>query len=487
MAQVFGQKFKNSLLWNYLNKVVGYAINLLLIIIIARGLGTYEFGVFSELLTLAALILIFCSLGFETTLNIYIPKHFDNPGQVSYLLRASFILVFLFSLILYLILLGFGKYVLEVLNNGQLVKYLNIIFVYVFFLNLATISEFILQSYYRTRILVLINLSIKVLLVAAVGILLKYELGISEVLYAYSSAYAIIAILSMVNLVVYVSPKPEKVQLRKIFKTGVSVWMTKFLNFFLGRYLDILLLGFFFVAKEEIGYYNIAFTLIMALTYLVTSGLSGIGLSAFSELESKNNIVAIRNGWLKILKGYLFFLVPIFLFSIFNAEIIINYLFGSQFEKSANLFQVLGFFFMFSLFLGSGLNVTTLYSIHKEKMVLYLRILIGVINLVLDIILIPKYGALGAVMATGVATIAIISLEFSLVKNILKFKYPFLFVVKLGVASIIALSISNFFITDGVLGLFTSILIFASGYVVTTRFLKISVYGYIRNYVLNYS
>ena len=90
-------------------------------------------------------------------------------------------------------------------------------------------------------------------------------------------------------------------------------------------------------------------------------------------------------------------------------------------------------------------------------------------------------------MATGVATIAIISLEFSLVKNILKFKYPFLFVVKLGVASIIALSISNFFITDGVLGLFTSILIFASGYVVTTRFLKISVYGYIRNYVLNYS
>jgi len=488
MEQIFRQEFRKGLLWNYLNKLAGYGINFVLIIIIARSLGNYEFGIFSELLTLAALLMVLCSLGLESTLNIYIPKYFDNPAKISYLLRVSFAIIFLFSILIYIMVLIFGKDVLEAVNNVQLAKYLNIIFLYVFFQNLAVIAEFVFQSYYRTQLVAIMNLTMKLILVIATYLILfKYDRGIIEVLYAYAITYIMIAIISFAKLKSYILHRPEKFKLTKIFKAGFSVWLTKFLDLFLGRYLDIFLLGFFLIPKEQIGYYNVAFTLTMALLYLVTAGFSGIGLSAFSELESKNNLIAIGNGWLKIMKGILFFLVPLFLFVIFNAETIVNNLFGSEFEKSAELFQIFAPFFLLSLLLGSGLNSTVLYSIHKEKMVLYLRILIGVINLVLDIILIPKYGALGAVVATGIATISIIGLEFSLIKNLIKFQYPFYFVVKLGIASIIAIFISMFFITDDLPGLFASVFIFVAVYVVTTSLLKVPVYGYIRNYVLNYS
>ena len=488
MEQIFRQEFRKGLLWNYLNKLAGYGINFVLIIIIARSLGNYEFGVFSELLTLAALLMVLCSLGFESILNIYIPKYFDNPGKISYLLRVSFAIVFLFSLLIYLMLLTFGKDVLEAVNNVQLAKYLNIIFLYVFFQNLAVIAEFVFQSYYRTQLIAIMNFSMKLILLTAISLILfKYDLGIIEILYAYAITYIVIVIISFAKLKSYFLHRPEKFKLTKIFKTGFSVWLTKFLDLFLGRYLDIFLLGFFLIPKEQIGYYNVAFTLTMALLYLVTAGFSGIGLSAFSELASKNNLIAIGNGWLKIMKGILFFLVPLFLFVIFNAEMVVNNLFGSEFEKSAELFQIFAPFFLLSLLLGSGLNSTVLYSIHKEKTVLYLRILIGVINLVLDIILIPKYGALGAVVATGIATISIIGLEFWVVNKSIKLEYPLYFVVKLGVASIVGILVSRFFVADDLLGLVTSMLVFTAVYVATISLLKVPVYGYIRTYVLNYS
>ncbi|MBN2012877.1 oligosaccharide flippase family protein, partial [candidate division KSB1 bacterium] len=101
MSQLFREEFKHGIIWNYIDKLTSYSINFVLVIIIARGLGTYNFGIFTELITLFTLLWIICSLGFETTLNIFIPKYFDNPGKISYMLRSSIIIVLVFSLTIY--------------------------------------------------------------------------------------------------------------------------------------------------------------------------------------------------------------------------------------------------------------------------------------------------------------------------------------------------------------------------------------------------
>ncbi|MBN2013012.1 polysaccharide biosynthesis C-terminal domain-containing protein, partial [candidate division KSB1 bacterium] len=361
----------------------------------------------------------------------------------------------------------------------------NIIFLYVFFYNYAIIFEFVFQSFYRTKFVTLINLIFKLLLLIVVFVILFiYRLGVYDVLLSYGIAYFFITVLFFVKVKEYLTQYPQKVAIIEIVKSGFSVWLIKIINYFLGRYLDILLMSFYLIAKEQIGCYNIAFTLVMALSYIVTSGLGGLGLSTFSELESKNNTFAIVQAWRKILKAFLVFLIPLFIFFIVKAAAIIKLLLSVEYEQSIILFQVFGTLYFLSMLLGSGLNSTVLYSLKREKLVLCYRISIGIINLILDILLIPKYGALGAMIATGCSTVLVISVEYFNIKNLLKFSYPLKFVLKLLAASIVSMVIVSMIKNDTIINLIISVITFCLMYLIFTTLLKVPVFQYIRIYLM---
>ncbi len=80
-------------------------------------------------------------------------------------------------------------------------------------------------------------------------------------------------------------------------------------------------------------------------------------------------------------------------------------------------------------------------TLNKGKTVLWIRLGAGMLNLLLNIILIPSYGAIGAIIGTCVSQLLITIVEFKIMQRYIKVIYPFLFLGKLLFVSSIASSV----------------------------------------------
>jgi len=445
----FVQQVSRAVFWNYLTKISSYGLDFLLSVLLARGLGKYGFGVYSELFNFIFLFTLICSFGMDSALNTFLPKYSNEPEKASFLLRKIAIVLLLFSLIICLGIVAFSNRLGMIVHNSQIPYLLRIAVLYIFIYNFIIVAQSILISYYRTKFIFLTNTLVKIVTLVCFYLLLRLKFGLTELIYGYITISFIALIIYLRSLKEYVRIQPTSCELKPVIKFGFAAWLTKYVNYLMSRYLDIFLLGYFLVPKEAIGYYNIAFTLTMGLSYVISSGFSGVSLAAFSKLAKQNNFSGISRGWLTINKLTLLFSVPVFLFAIYYAKPLIDVLYSAAYLPTVKLFQVFGVFFLLSITIGSGLNSTVLYSIQKEQLVLYLRVLVGLLNLILDLLLIPRYQAMGAILATGLSVVLIIALEFSVVKKKFKFSYPYLFLVKIiiasavGVAMVLVVPVSN--------------------------------------------
>jgi len=452
--------------WNHANKVVGFFLDFVLSIILARGLGTYVYGVYSELINVTVFFSLICSLGLDTALNVFIPKYRNDQAKLSALIKKTFVVFTLIAVMVCLSIFFLGQLIGEVINSPEIKNHLIFVSSYIFFYTFIIIAQSILLSLFDTKFLFFANTLYKLMIIAASFFLVRFGFNLREIFIAFIVSSIVVSIAYLINFQSFFRAKKVIIDTYDYFKFGIIILLTKFLNYILGRYFDIFLLGYFNVEKEQIGFYNIAFSTILALSFMFTSGFTGIALSAFSDLAMKKNYLGIARGWITLTKISIFFCLPIFLFVLIDAKSILALAYSNAYIDSARLLQVFGGLFLVSILIGSGANSTVLYSVKKEKSVLTLRAIIGLVNIVLDIMLIPHYKALGAVIATGISTVLIIFSEYILLKKEIDINYPWTFLLKMCGASVLAMSPIVLVPVPGLFGLmlklFISILIFTS-------------------------
>jgi len=91
------------------------------------------------------------------------------------------------------------------------------------------------------------------------------------------------------------------------------------------------------------------------------------------------------------------------------------------------------------LLLGTGFIIPLMYSMDRQRTVLRFILIAGGSNILLDLILIPLWGSLGAVIATGIATNILAFLGLFYIRNRLRYAPPLIFALKISIAFIIAL------------------------------------------------
>lgn len=425
----FAKKISKAIVWNHLNKCVGYFLDFCLTVVLTRGFGAYFYGIYSELFNIIFLFSLFCSLGVDTAVNVYIPRYRENPAILAQLIRSGLKAIAISSLLIFIATIGFKETISAIIKSPDVASYLVVAAFYIVVYNFVVVAQAILTSFYETRVLFLTNISLKSGFVLSAIVTLSLGYGLNTILISFCILSFAVSVFYLFLIKHYLvsTQGDRKLEAVSFFKFSMRVWLTRFLNYFLGRYFDIFLLGYFAIRKEEIGFYNLAFSLTLALSYAVTSGFSGVSLAAFSDMSRKGNLKGIAKGWIAISKIIILFCVPIFAFTIVNAKQLIVFLYSLDFVDSAPLFQVFACFFLISLLLGSGNNLAVLYSLKREKMVLYLRGIMGILNVLLNLILIPRYNAMGAIVATGSSIVLIIAVEFVLLNKYLPITYPFRF------------------------------------------------------------
>ena len=117
-------------------------------------------------------------------------------------------------------------------------------------------------------------------------------------------------------------------------------------------------------------------------------------------------------------------------------------------------------YFIFYLFLTSN---RILLALEKTKSVFYITLIGAVSNFFLNLVLIPKYGMMGAAVATGISLIAMALILLFYTKKIIKvtpFKINYLKIILSAILAFFAVSwLKKYLITDSLFGLIISSII----------------------------
>jgi O-antigen/teichoic acid export membrane protein len=166
----------------------------------------------------------------------------------------------------------------------------------------------------------------------------------------------------------------------------------------LRRWGDILLLGFF-MPVSQVGLYTILYKTANALNDFSTS-LIGVFNPMIAPSFEKGAFSTLK-GQLQILSRWAFSISsPVILYALFHSNPILSVL-GNQFIGGESSFTILLVGFLFETTTAATGQVLTMSG--KSGVTLANTICLGIINLVLFLILIPRYGIEGASLAVALS------------------------------------------------------------------------------------
>lgn len=381
--------------------VIGMGLGFSTRILSARLLTPSEYGALILGVTIMTILSLIGQLGLRQGVPRYIPID-EDPAAVSV---TAFQLTIGSSLVLVGVTILFSEQIARQLAG---VEFQSLIVVFVAAAPFLAVLE-IAAGIFRgaedalTKGLVynvLHRFSVFVLLVVAV----VAGYGPLGAAVGWASAVAVTAIVAVV--LVRKTALPERVRWRTIdvdkarklvsfsipLMAASSVWQ-------LMQQIDTLFVGHF-LTTAGVGVYDAAFI----LSRLILVSLWAFGfllLPVFSQLGEQNAHSEMDTIYKSITKWMVVVTVPGVLFLIGFGDALLVSIFGSEYESATGPLVVLSTTFF--LHIVAGPNKEALVAIGETRYILRANLVTFVVNLALNLTLIPTIGILGAAIATGSA------------------------------------------------------------------------------------
>ncbi|MBF0194343.1 MAG: flippase [Magnetococcales bacterium] len=176
---------------------------------------------------------------------------------------------------------------------------------------------------------------------------------------------------------------------------------------------DILMLGIL-KPVEDVGIYRVA----VQGAGLVLFGLhaaKSIVAPQFAKMYAKNEIVQLQRLVTTSTRIVLLIATPFALLIIFAGEQLITMLFGAQFASAYAPLEILTYGQFFNVAMGSVGALLTMSG--HEKVALKIMISTAILNIILNLLLIPQFGTSGAAIATTITLMIWNMMLYKEVKN----------------------------------------------------------------------
>lgn len=387
-------KILKLLKYTSLSTILGFLFNFIVGILTARLLGPEGVGIIKLAIFIPWLILVLTSGGLKLSNINFIASNKDDASSIfSYnIFYILFHSLFFIPLYIYVIIPILENVYIEKLSSDIL--YLGAIFITVnlifyFFQGIVTglkdIKAFSTSEILKTLFLLL-------------WVIVVYYIHIANVILIYigyiaggllASIYLLKKILSL------------KIRLNKdinfnhffsLISFGIKGQFATIFNV-LNFKFDIFLIGYFLPATN-LGIYTIAVSLTNFLLFIPSSLINILIPKASSEKELKRYLP-------QLLKSIFYFTLIIGIILMASGKLLINILYSDAFIKGYDLLIILIFG---TIFLGINQVITSALTGKGYPTIQSKTAGIGfVFTIILDIILIPKVGLIGAAIATSIA------------------------------------------------------------------------------------
>ena len=419
---------KENYIYNLIYQILIMIIPLITTPYLSRVLLAENIGIFSYTNSIVTYFVLFGSLGFSTYAKreiAYLQNDVEKRSKFFWEAIIIKSITLLISGIIYSICFTI---------NGEYKFYYKILLLE-FLSNIIDISWFF-QGMEDFKKVVIRNTFIKILFTFLIFILIKKpsDLWIYILIYVLSTFLGNVTF--WIKIEKYIVKVTEKLELKKHIKPAIVLLIPQ-ISIQVYTMLDKVMLGSIISDKSEVGYYEQSSKIVrLALTIVTTLGT--VMSVRIANIFASGNNEEIKDKIYKSFKFVFFLGTPIMFGLIGISDNFVPWFYGDGYEKVKILIKV---FSPIVIFVGCSNVIGTQYLIPTKEQNKYTIAVIAsaIVNVILNIILIPKYLSIGAAISSVIAEITGLLIQILFVKNIFDIKKIFKLLKKYLIASIFML------------------------------------------------
>ncbi len=389
-------------------KVLGVIVGYFFLWILAQYYGTEGVGVFQTLWTLLMIIGVIGKMGFDTSIVKFIGAYKENQksGLISHLFhkiqRWLLIIAFLLALVMALLAEPLSLLLFETRNHSNYIVFTAVSLIPLVMLNyhaesLKGLKKILSFSIFQNGTIYIITFIFIVLF--------YYQgYGLQSTIWSLCIALVTLSIISYFDLRnrlpgVNMSHKENGYTNKQLISWTLPMLFSNSL-FLLMNWTDTLMLSAF-LPETDVGVYATALK-IAALNSVILVAINSIAMPKFAELFERNEMGKFRR-FVKHSTLLMFLISFPVLITILVFPTFLLGIFGEGFTSGRTALLILAIGQFFSTISGSVINILNMSN--RQKTARNIIAICTFINVLLNLILIPIYGIIGAAIATATSTI----------------------------------------------------------------------------------
>lgn len=422
--------------WSIFGTTAVKGISFVYTVLIAYFITQEQIGDFYLALSILGLLVVFSNLGMGKSFGRYVPFFYGKKQfkELKILLKFGFSIGLLISLVLSAAVFLLAEFIAGFFNNPNLIPLLRLMAIYpfinaVFILCNAFLTGRKRIDYVRTSTIIqdFSKLLFTFLFFYLIGFdfySLAYALVLSFIIGIIYALFRVYGEINKLNFGTISETKTDYVNIGKeVLPFGIvigvitSMWM-------IISYSDRLMLGYLMpieIASTQIAIYSISIGL-GKLTKIFTVSIGVIFFPVISELFGKNDIKKIERISSTAIKWLLLISIPITMLLVLFSSNFLDLFYGADYVDGS---AVLIFFSVGLLIRGigtvPGLVLATMRRLDIEFKIMAFAV---IVNILLNLLLIPTYGITGAAFASFCSFILLTVLLIYYAGKIAGFRFP---------------------------------------------------------------
>jgi len=393
------KKTSKELFWSFFTKGGTLGLFLFVNIVLARFLGSEDFGLWSLFLSVITIVFTLSYFGINASTRKFVAQH-NKTSNLKDVLLSSIKLRLIFSLVFSIFFFFLRGEIAKALGNSQL----EILFLYgtplIFFAGFAEYFKSVFMGLHRIKYNFVINLVEHGLKLFLVVFFFLFANSLIFVVNSYVIALCVTCLVGFYILYFNFYKNLEFSQKdfkKEIFKYSIPLILVS-LGFIVLTEIDTVMIGIF-STSEEVGIYAVAKQIIIKLPHIALAISMGT-MPVFAKLNSENKR-ELREKFYNILKinSGIYFVIVVGI--LFLSPFVLPWVFGEEYIDSILPLQILTIY----LFLAASSRIVSvaLDYVGEAKIRAYNIIFTIILNVTLNMFLIPQYGATGAAIATSIS------------------------------------------------------------------------------------
>jgi len=457
-----------------------YAIRFVFGVVMARLLGADLLGLYSLSLTVASVVGVLASLGLSAGMARYIPIAAGEKDEARLwgTIQTGIALPGLIGLLLATGVFALaGPLCTRFFERPDMVSVLRFASLGIPLLSLLAVLEGIVQGFKRLEYIVYETVSMNLLKLTLSTLLIWIGLSVMGAMIAHVAAL-IIAVVLLLYFVHRVFPltrplHPARRHVRETLRFTLPLYFSQLLRRFSGS-IETLILGALGV-MSGVGIYTTVLNL-SSIGIMFHNSLQKIAVPMISDLHHRGKLDQLRQVYRTTTKWGLTFNLPIFLIIAIFADPLLS-IFGDDFVAGATGLMILAFATLFNASTGVCGSVITMTG--HSRLTFVNSIIYLAVNILLDLLLIPRWGVMGAAVAVTFSSVLINTLRVIQVWVMLRlwpYDLSFLKPVTAGLVSAVVTGLAGQWLSPlpAILQVAVGTLLLGSVYVVIIVLLRLS-------------